>query len=137
MSVIDTLIFDRTTNDLINDTDKAYIDYKDLNRIEEACNYLAGIFNVDISTKNWVISDFRTESEMERIRSNIDLLKKSYYEVPGMTQLPTKITYTSIYEANDIERVLFELDELYKTVQSGLNRLSFTLGSKSIGNRKC
>ena len=32
-TVIDTLIFDRTNKDLQDDTDKAYISYADLNRV--------------------------------------------------------------------------------------------------------
>lgn len=133
-TIIDTLIFDRDNNDLVNDTDKAYIAYTDLNRVEQACSYLAGIFGVEIETKTWVISDFRTESEMERIRKNILKLKNSYYQVE-MTNVPSKITYTNIKQANDIEKILFELDKLYRTVQSGKKRLKYRLGDISFGNR--
>ena len=45
MSVIDTLIYDRTYQDLVNETDKAYISYTDLNRIEESVKYLSDILN--------------------------------------------------------------------------------------------
>ena len=70
-NVLNTLIFDRTVDDLINDTDKAYIAYTDLNRVEEACKYLAGLFGVSINTKVWAMEDFRTESEMSRLLENI------------------------------------------------------------------
>lgn len=136
MSIIDELIFDRTNNDLINDTDKAYIAYTDLNRIEQACSYLANLLGVSVNTKTWLISDFRTDSEMERIRANLVALKQAYYSVPNQTPVPSKITYTNINQANDIERILYELDELYKTVQSGVRRLSFNLSRKPIGNRR-
>lgn len=135
-SIIDELIFDRTNQDLINDTNKAYIDYNDLNRIEQACSYLADIFNVSISTKTWKISDFRTNADMERMRNNINKLKASYYSVPGMTIVPNKIEFTTIKQANDIEKILYELDNLYRSVQSGLKHLSFILGRSSIGNRR-
>ena len=106
-TVIDTLIFDRTNKDLQDDTDKAYISYADLNRVENACKYLADLFGISIKTKTWLMSDFRTESEMERIRSNILLLKKSYYDLPGATDVPNVITYTNIKQANDIEKILY------------------------------
>ena len=135
MSVIDDLIYDRTNQDLINDTDKAYIAYTDLNRIEQACDYLADLFGIEITTKTWVMSDFRTDSEMERIRQNLVSLRNAYYNVDGMTTIPTQITYTNINQANDIERILWELDALYQSVQSGQKHLSFNLGQRPIGVR--
>ena len=45
-TILNTLIFDRTVDDLINDTDKAYIAYTDLNRVEETCKHLANLFGV-------------------------------------------------------------------------------------------
>lgn len=41
-TVLETLITDRTADDLANDTDRAYIAYTDLNRVEDACALLAG-----------------------------------------------------------------------------------------------
>ena len=136
MSIIDDLIFDRTNQDLTNDTDKAYIAYTDLNRIEQACQYLADILGVEISTKTWQMSDFRTVSEMERIRQNMITLRNAYYQIDGMTTMPAQITYTSINQANDIERILWELNDLYESVQSGQRRLSFVLGRKPFGIRR-
>lgn len=135
-TVIDTLIFDRTNKDLQDDTDKAYISYTDLNRVENACKYLADLFGISIKTKTWLMSDFRTESEMERIRSNILLLKKSYYDLPGATDVPNVITYTNIKQANDIEKILYELNAFYEDVLSGKKRLSFKIGNRALGNRR-
>ena len=135
-TVIDTLIFDRTNKDLQDDTDKAYISYNDLNRVENACKYLADLFGISIKTKTWLMSDFRTESEMERIRSNILLLKKSYYDLPGATDVPNVITYTNIKQANDIEKILYELNAFYEDVLSGKKRLSFKIGNRALGNRR-
>ena len=64
MSVIDTLIFDRKQSDIANDTDKAYISYTDLNRVEEAITYLKQLlanygYNSTTQEKKWLISDFR------------------------------------------------------------------------------
>ncbi len=65
-TVLDTLITDRTADDLANDTDRAYIAYTDLNRVEQACALLAGLLHVDIRTKAWGMEDFRTDTEMAR-----------------------------------------------------------------------
>lgn len=136
MSVIDTLIFDRNNDDLLNDTDKAYISYTDLNRIEQACKYIADELGVNIVTKEWTIQDFRTEAEMERLRNNIDLLRRSYYTKANTPQVPNKITFTSIYQANNIEKILYDIDYMYQNILSGKPRLSFRLGKITIGNRR-
>ena len=135
-NILDTLIFDRTVDDLINDTDKAYIAYVDLNRVEEACKHLADIFGVSISTKVWAMEDFRTESEMARMLDNINKLRVAYYTKISTPQTPARITYDSIYQANDIERILRDLGDMYESALSGQQRLSFSLGRKSIGNRR-
>jgi len=135
-NVLNTLIFDRTVDDLINDTDKAYIAYVDLNRVEEACKHLADIFGVSISTKVWAMEDFRTESEMARMLDNINKLRAAYYTKISTPQTPVRITYDSIYQANDIERILRDLGDMYESALSGQQRLSFSLGRKSIGNRR-
>jgi hypothetical protein len=135
-TILNTLIFDRTVDDLINDTDKAYIAYTDLNRVEEACKQLANLFGISINTKVWSIEDFRTESEMNRLLENIKKVREVYYTKISTPQTPVKITYDSIYQANDIEKILKDLGDMYESTLSGQQRLSFSLGKKNIGNRR-
>ena len=132
---IEQLIYDRTAQDLANNTSKAYIAYNDLNRVEGACVELATALGVTITTKTWTMSDWRTESEMERIRQNLITLKNAYYSVPGSPDVPSAITYTSITQANNIEKIIHDIYELYTSVEAGKNRLSFTLGRKALGTR--
>jgi hypothetical protein len=135
-NILNTLIFDRTVDDLINNTDKAYIAYTDLNRVEEACKHLANLFGVRINTKVWNIEDFRTESEMNRLLENIKKVREVYYTKISTPHTPVRITYDSIYQANDIEKILKDLGDMYESTLSGQQRLSFSLGRKSIGNRR-
>ena len=135
-NILNTLIFDRTVDDLINDTDKAYIAYTDLNRVEEACKYLANLFGVSINTKVWTMEDFRTESEMGRLLENIKKVREAYYTKISTPQTLVRITYDSIYQANDIEKILKDLGDMYESALSGQQRLSFSLGRKSMGNRR-
>ena len=110
MSIIDTLIFDRKQSDITNDTDKAYISYTDLNRVEEAITYLKQLlanygYNSTTQEKKWIISDFRKNEDMARLKDNIDNLRNAYpYLVSPVT--PNPIKYESIQEANDIEEIL-------------------------------
>ena len=116
MSVIDTLIFDRKQSDIANDTDKAYISYTDLNRVEEAITYLKQLlanygYNSTTQEKKWLITDFRKNEDMERLKDNIDNLRNAYpYLVSPVT--PNPIKYESIQEANDIEEILYKINEI-------------------------
>lgn len=116
MSVIDTLIFDRKQSDIANDTDKAYISYTDLNRVEEAITYLKQLlanygYNSTTQEKKWLISDFRKNEDMSRLKDNIDNLRNAYpYLVSPVT--PNPIKYESIQEANDIEEILYKINEI-------------------------
>lgn len=132
---LESLIYDRTTDDLVNDTDKAYIDYYDLNRVEGACAELGALLGLTVSTKTWKISDWRTEADMERIRQNLIKLQR-VYESDIKTKAPTAITYTSITQANDIERLLHDAWMTFRSVTAGKQILAFTLGSAPLGNRE-
>ena len=133
MSNLEKLVYDRTNADLVNDTDKAYIDYADLNRIEGACVELGGLLGVTVSTKTWKITDWRTEADMERIRQNLIKLQNAY-AMAKVTQVPAKITYGSYTQANDIERILHETWIVYRSVMAGRRRLAFSLGADPLGN---
>ena len=116
MSIIDTLIFDRKQSDIANDTDKAYISYTDLNRVEEAITYLKQLldkygYNFTTQEKKWLITDFRKNEDMARLKDNIDNLRNAYpYLVSPVT--PNPIKYESIQEANDIEEILYKINEI-------------------------
>lgn len=110
---MENLIFDRTTNDILNRTKKGFYNYDDLNRVEEWCGYLADVLksynyhaHVNLKT-NWNEKDFPTAIEMERIRNNVDIVKKAY---TAFTEIPANLDYMTIDKANDIERILFEID---------------------------
>lgn len=136
MSVFDELITDRTRIDVINRTPKGFIAYTDLNRVEEACAELAEHLGVDINTKtDWAMSDFRTDSDMDRIRGNINKLRGSFYVLPTTPPTPTKIRYQDVTEANNIEQILLDMYTLWESTQQGTHRLSFKLGTKQLGDR--
>lgn len=138
---IDDLIFDRTVEDIQNLTDKAYIDYKDLNRIETAIKWISHILNrygyknVTHNKLNWQMNEFRTEKDMERLRNNIASIRAAYYTPESTPLTPERITYTSIYQANAIEKILYDLGTLVENIYPGPQHLSFKIGTKALGNR--
>lgn len=136
MSVFDELITDRTEADVVNRAPKAFIAYTDLNRVEEACEELASYFGVDIQTKtDWAMSDFRKDTEMDRLRDNINALRAAFFVLPTTPPTPTKIRYQSVTEANNIEQILKDMYTLWQSVLKGTHKLSFKLGTKQLGDR--
>lgn len=118
---MENLIYDRTQNDLVQNTSKAYYNYTDLNRVEEWCEYLANLLNsysypVNIQVKkNWQMSDFPTSSEVERIRQNVNALKEAYF---AFTEIPENLEYVTYEKANDIEKILSEIDFILTSMEN-------------------
>jgi hypothetical protein len=124
---MDDLIFDRTQNDVnyalnnpsSSDFLKGSYNYTDLNRIEQWCEYISQELNmysysVDITTKtDWELTDFPTKTEMERIRSNAQKLKDAFISFTIVPENLEKMTYQ---KANDLEKVLDELNTLIKNM---------------------
>ena len=104
--------------------------------MEQACALLAGLLHVDIRTKEWGMEDFRTDTEMARLLGNIKALRAAYFTKTSTPVTPAKITYSSVYQANDIEQILKDLGDMYDSMVSRQQRLSFKLGAKAIGNRR-
>lgn len=128
---MENLIFDRTQNDLEQKTPKSYYNYTDLNRIETWCEYLANLLNsysypVSITIKkNWNMSDLPNTTDMGRIRSNVNAIKTVFH---AYTDVPKNLNYMTIEKANDIEKILSELDFLTKNMISSF-RYSNTFDS--------
>ena len=121
--MMDKLIFDRAQLDIDNDTEKGNYNYTDLNRIESWCQYLANkltsySYKVNIVTKtDCNMTDFPTSSEMERIRNNVKTLKEVYF---SFTQIPENLEYMTIEKANDIEKILYEIDKILIDMENNL-----------------
>lgn len=128
---MENLIFDRTQNDVEQGTSKGYYNYTDLNKVEAWCEYLANLltsysYPVSITIKkNWTMSDLPKTTDMERIRNNVDKIKTAFH---AYTDVPENLNYMTIEKANDIEKILSEIDFLTKNMISSF-RYSNTFNS--------
>lgn len=110
------LITDRSQADVINNRPKGNYNYIDLNRIENACNYLQGVFNsygyriILNVKKDWQMTDFPTQSEMVRFLSNVRRLVEVYYVLPNTPVLPISIDRLTYIGANNIEKNLRDME---------------------------
>ncbi len=109
------LIFDRTQQDVDNDTLKGQYNVSDLNRVESWCEYLAAELTnygyvISITTKtDWTQFDKRKATEMERIRSNIKKIMQGYHY---LTSIEPNADFFNYVKANNWEKILFEMYKL-------------------------
>lgn len=101
---------------------KGAYNYTDLNRIETWCEYIAiqlnsYNYNVNITTKtDWDSEDFPIKVELKRIRDNVETLKNAFYSLTSVPDSLEKMTYK---KANDLEKVLNELNMYINNMQFG------------------
>lgn len=106
-------VYDRTQTDIDDQTAKGYYNAADLNRIEQNCEYLAGIFDAPVQTRAWSRTDFPTPGEFERILANLNALRDAYF-VYQTTPTTPQNPVNEYHKANDIERILRDLYTLYE-----------------------
>lgn len=110
------LIFDRTLQDVLSDTDKGNYNVTDLNRIGEWENYLkekliADGYTISISPKtDWNTNDVPTQSQIDKIKNDLLKIKNSYLNTLNIN-LKVGQDYVEYDTANDIERLI---DKLYR-----------------------
>lgn len=113
-----TLITGRTAEDVANKTAKGFYNASDLNRVGAAVQYVAERFTaqgyaVTVSPKtDWLASDIPTASELETYRLNIATLRALLAVMPTTPKSPDSMAGLTYTEANDIERILLDLDTL-------------------------
>lgn len=91
----------------------------DLNRIENNCQYLGGLLNLELDTKtNWDYETTPLEEDIQRICDNVSAIKNKILltvqvDFPATPQLPIN----NIYKLNTLELILFmannALDYMY------------------------
>lgn len=94
----------------------------DLNRIENAVNYIAeryktvGIFPV-VNTKNiWSMTDFMTPAEAERYLNNLRVLRSKLTMPADAPEVPANMSKLSFEKANDIESLLLLIDSIITNI---------------------
>lgn len=119
------LIYDRKTQDLYDKTGKSFYNASDLNRVESATEYISKLltiysyFKEELTyKKDWLMSDFPVETEMKRYLSNIQKLIDAFYLLPDTPVLPDSMNNLDIYKANDIEKILNDLNTLLENMIS-------------------
>lgn len=112
------LITDRTSSDVSQKRTKGNWNTSDLMRIAKWQVYIRDLLNeagyyVNIQPRMaWNIFDLPRQSQVDKIRSDTMKLKEAYYTFISTPTLETGIDYVVFNEANDIEKILKDIEIL-------------------------
>lgn len=70
-------IYSRTSKDIENKTNKGYLNYTDMNRIEGNIEFIAELMGINVITKSWNVLTLPTSADFTRIINNIKKLENS------------------------------------------------------------
>lgn len=124
MSIIDTLITDRTFDDVRLLTDKGIYRVQDLNRVEAAVKYVADRLRArgySVETEDrpkWEESDIPDFNQMNRYLSNLNAVRNAAPTFPGTPQAPSDMDMLTYREANDIEQILIDVDRVLDNIEA-------------------
>lgn len=148
MSVIDTLVTDRTQSDVeyvqalaakiakgtATDAElaawnsaalKGAYNYTDLNRVGFAMQYVAAClveqgYVVSVSPKtDWVEEDTPTQSDMQRYLADLAVLRSTFAVLQSTPAVPADMEALTYTEANNIEKILEDIDYLLTNTVKG------------------
>ena len=109
---MDNLIFNRSGG---------YYNAADLNRVEAWTQYLAGLllgqgYSIPVTVKtDWTRTDMPTQSQIDRIRRNVDALQTGFYSLPDWRD----IVYNSTMNATQANALEWDLH----AIETWLNRM--------------
>ena len=101
-----------------NRTDgNTYYNYSDLNRVEAKTAEVAELLTaqgyvttIDVKT-DWKMTDFPTQTEMQRYLGNVKKCVNNFCKMPGVT-LPDTMDRLDYIGANNIEKTLVDIEKL-------------------------
>lgn len=140
MSIIDDLIFDRTSDNLKKGDPKGKYDYIDFNRVNEVVNLVSSKIGAGINAKtDWTNTDIPRESDATEYRTNIQ-------KIVDTLELNNKVPQTNnsiltILGANQIEKALYDAYNITEKIMvwdevDALNETWEQLSNKNIQWKK-
>ena len=117
-------VYDRTSSDVANETNKGFINYTDFNRIEgdiaeleTLLDEVGYIVTTLVNKTDWTAQgalasgtdNIPTLAHMNRILGNIAELLRVYFVYPTTPNLPSTMEYATYTTFNDIEKILHDM----------------------------
>lgn len=113
---LESLITDRTAQDVTTRTEKGLYNVKDIQRINSYIEYLSDVLDLNLTVTNVSLGQALTRAQMDAILSNINAIRAAWYVASDTPQTPIAVNW-DYKKANNIEKILLALDEFYQSVQ--------------------
>ena len=124
MSIIDTLITDRTLSDVSNGTNKGSYNASDLNRVGEAMLYVADRlrsagYAVEVNPRvDWTDEEWVAPAAASKMLDDLSVIRKQFAHVSGTPAVPADMNGFTYGDANAIERILEAADNLLTNIMT-------------------
>ena len=124
MSIIDTLVTDRTFDDVRFLTDKGIYRAEDLNRVEGAVQYVAARLQTRgdmVETEEgpmWTETDIPDLEQMSRYLSNLQTVRSAAPVLSNTPPVPPNMDMLTYRESNDIEQILVNVDQVLDNIEA-------------------
>lgn len=110
------LIFDRTENDVNNDTDKAYLQKADYDRVQEWISYFSTEFNLNLSVTPLEFAEAITDPITTEILNNLTAIRDNHaWSFTPIT--PSKDNWNWVKQ-NAVERILYDVNLWWNNQQA-------------------
>lgn len=127
-------VYDRTISDVVNGTSKGFINYQDLNRIENAmqeleeelCYYSYTLGEILSLKTTWhkaqalgqsSLANIPTLEHLNRIAHNVNVLRNAFFTYQFTPQAPTTLENATYRTFNDLEQILHDLHMMVESME--------------------
>lgn len=113
---LESLITDRTAQDVTARAEKGLYNVKDIQRINSYIEYLSDVLDLNLTVTEVSLGQALTRAQMDDIISNINAIRAAWYVASDTPQTPIAVNWDYV-KANNIEKILLALDEFYQSTQ--------------------
>ena len=108
----------------LNEINKGAYTYRDLNRVEEAVQYVAerlhefGYLSVIPFTRSWSVEDKPNEQDFIRYFGNVAMLRNAITVWSSTPAAPNGVNGFDVDKANALEQILVDVDQILNLIQA-------------------
>lgn len=113
---LESLITDRTAQDVSTGTEKGFYNVSDIQRINSYIEYLSDVLGLNLTVTDVSLGQALTRAQMDDIINNVNAIRAVWYVASDTPQTPIAVNW-DYKKANNIEKILKALDEFYQSTQ--------------------
>lgn len=113
---LESLITDRTAQDVSTGTQKGFYNVSDIQRINSYIEYLSDVLGLNLTVTDVSLGQALTRAQMDDIINNVNAIRAVWYVAKDTPQTPIAVNW-DYKKANNIEKILLALDEFYQSTQ--------------------